>query len=284
MQHTIGKSAAAVLAFAAMTAPALAQSDESSNSGNWTGGYIGGSLGHTWIKKKSDETITFDTNRDGTFGDTVTTVAGANAFAPGFCNGAGVSNAAAGGCRSDKDGTAWNIHAGFDKQFGGIVAGLVVEGGKAYISDSATAFSSTPASYTMTRSLGWNGTARARLGVALGGSTLVYATGGGAYGKFKNSFATTNTFNTFTQTKAKENIWGWVAGGGIEQKVSDNFSIGVLYKYTRFKSSDYRVNAGQGTPPSLTNPFVITSAGSTDFARDSRFVTHGAQVTASFRF
>ncbi len=284
MKHAIIKSATTLCALATLSAPAFAQTDEANASRSWTGVYIGGSGGYTWNDRNGDETVQFDTNRDGTFGDQVNTAAGANAFQPGFCDGAAVSNSAAGGCRNDKDGTAWNVHAGFDKQFGGIVAGLVVEGGKAYVSDSASAFSSTPASYTMTRQLGWNGTGRARLGLAIGDSTLVYATGGGTYGKFKNSFATTNTFNTFTQTKTKENLWGWVAGGGIEQKVSDNFSIGVLYKYTRFQSSDYRVNAGQGTPPSLTNPFVITAAGSTDFARDSRFVTHGAQVTASFRF
>jgi outer membrane immunogenic protein len=277
-------TASALLALAGLATPALAQTDDTSSSGDWTGAYIGGSLGHTWVKGQRNESIKFDTNADGTFGDQVTTSGGANAFSPGFCDGAAVTNAPAGGCRRDKDGTAWNGHIGYDKQFGGIVAGIVVEGGKAYVSDSVSAFSVTPASYTMTRRLGWNGTARARLGFTPGGNTLVYATGGGAYGRFENSFATTNMFNTFTQSNVRENRWGWVAGGGIEQKVSRNFSIGVLYKYTRFGSSKYRVNAGQGTPPSATNAFVITPAGSTNFARDSRFETHGVQVTASFRF
>lgn len=280
------RSTAATLALALATAaaPALAQTDDSATTGDWTGGYIGGSLGYSWVDAKRGETILFDTNGDAAFNNDVRTGTGTNAFSPGFCGGAAVTNAPGGGCRDDKNGTAWNAHVGFDQQFGALVAGVLVEGGKSYASDSVSGFTTTPASYTMSRRLGWNGTARGRLGVTLGRDTLVYGTGGVAYGRFDNSFATTNSFNTFRPTKARENLWGWVAGGGVEQKISPDFSIGALYKYTRFGAGDYRVNAGQGTPPSTTNPFVITPAGSTNFARDARFETHSVQVTASFRF
>lgn len=280
----ISKVSLGAVAALALSTPAFAQ-DMSDDTTNWTGPYIGGSLGYSFPTDKNDETIVFDTNRDGTFGDTVTTAAGANAFTPGFCSGKANGNSAAGGCRKDKDGTDWAVHAGYDMQFGSLVAGVVVEGGKNYVTDNVTAFSSTPASYVMSRTQKYNAALRARLGFATGG-TLVYATGGGAYGKIRNSFATTNTFNTFTETNAKEDAWGWTAGGGIEQKVSKNFSVGLLYKYTRLNADGYRVNAGQGTPPSLVNPFVnpTTTAGSTDFARSSRFTTQAVSATASFRF
>lgn len=267
------------------THPALAQSEPDMS---WTGPYIGGSLGYGWQPKTGrddNETIVFDTNADGTFGDTVRTAAGANAFSPGFCDGIARGNSAAGGCTGDRDdGTAWSVHAGYDMQMGSIVIGGLIEGGKTNVSNSVTGFSTTPASYVMTRKLDWDAAARLRAGFAFG-STLIYGTGGLAYGKFKNSFATTNSFNSFTQTKVKEDDWGWTAGGGVEQKVSPNFSIGVLYKYTRFSPNAHRVNAGQGTPPSTTNPFVITPAGSVDFARsNNRFETHSVRATASFRF
>ena len=75
------------------------------------------------------------------------------------------------------------------------------------------------------------------------------------------------------------------AGGGIEQKITDNFSIGVLYRYTRFKTDGYTVRAGQGTPPSATNPFVITPAGYTDIQRtNDTFENQSVRATASFRF
>ena len=69
------------------------------------------------------------------------------------------------------------------------------------------------------------------------------------------------------------------------QRVSDNFSIGVQYRYTRFETDGYTVRAGQGTPPSTTNPFVITPAGFTDIQRTNDvFDHHTVRATASFRF
>ncbi|CAN5344189.1 outer membrane beta-barrel protein [soil metagenome] len=282
MQHIIKSLAGAAMTLA-LAAPAMAQSDMGDKV-DWTGPYVGGALGYSWQPKDNDETIRFDTDGDGRFDNVVTTAAGANAFSPGFCGGAAHSNVPATGCRDDKDGTTWSVHAGYDKQFGNIVAGLVVEGGKTAIRNSVSGYSTTPASYTMTRSLDWNAGVRARLGYTTNSGTLIYATGGGAYGKVKNRFSTTNTFNTFTQTNSKDDAWGWTAGGGIEQKVSKNFSVGVLYKYTRLDSDGYTVNAGQGTPASTTNPFVITPAGSTDFNRYSTFDNHSVMATASFRF
>lgn len=277
-----------VVSALALSAPAMAQ-DDTANTADWTGPYIGGSLGYTWqpnTDRDTNERIVFDTNGDGTFGDTVSTLGGADAFSPGFCRGFAQGGSAAGGCRGDRDGkVGWSVHAGYDMQMGSIVIGGVIEGGRSLVSNSVSGFSTTPAAYAMTRKLDWDAAARLRAGFAAPTGTLVYATGGVAYGKFENSFNTTNTFNTFTETDRKEDDWGWVVGGGLEQKVSDNFSIGVLYKYTRFNPNDYRVTAGQGTPPSVTNPFVITPSGSTTFARtNDRFVTQDVRVTASFRF
>lgn len=263
-----------------LATPSLAQSGPA----DWTGPYIGGSLGYSWQPDDDNETIVFDTNGDGVFNDTVANTAGANAFSPGFCGGGSTSTAPGSGCSDDKGGFDWAVHAGYDVQFGSLVGGIVVEAGKTRMRDSVSGFSTTPASYTLSRSMDWNAAARARLGFAAGSATLIYATGGIAYGKVKNSFTTSNTFNTFTQTNSDDDAWGWVAGGGIEQKLTDQISVGALYKYTRYNADGYRVNAGQGTPPSTTNPFVITPAGSTDFARDSKFDTHSVSATASFRF
>jgi outer membrane immunogenic protein len=274
-----------------LAAPALAQDDPASSGTSWTGPYVGGSLGYGWQpnnKRDRGETLAFDNNGDGVFDNTVTTAAGGNAFAPGFCRG-GAFGSLPSGCSGDRDGkTVWSLHAGYDYQIGAFVLGGVVEGGKSNFSNSVSGFSTTPASYTFTRKLDWDGAARLRGGMAFGTGTLVYGTGGVAYGKIKNSFATTNGFNTFTESNSSKKDWGWTAGAGVEQKVASNFSIGVLYKYTRFSDgSDYVVNAGQGTPPSATNPFVnpTTTVGSTDIIRtNSRFDSQSVRATASFRF
>ncbi len=277
--------AGAALAAGTLTlSPAFAQE---SGSESWSGPYVGASVGKNWVGKGKNETILFDTDLNGSFDNNVTTTANANAFSPGFCGGAALTNAPAGGCRKDKGGLDWAGHFGYDMQTGGVVLGLVLEAGKSRVRDSVSGFSTTPASYTLSRRLNWNAAARLRVGVPVMERTLVYGTGGLAYGKVENAFATTNTFNSFTERGAKDNVWGWTAGGGVEHRIGPALSIGLLYKYTRYGADDYRVNAGQGTPASTTNPFVrpVATAGSTDFARSrSRLSTSSLSGTASFRF
>src|SRR5262245_44615644 len=41
---------------------------------NWSGIYVGGTIGGGLVSKHADEIVTFDTNLDGSFGDTVRTV------------------------------------------------------------------------------------------------------------------------------------------------------------------------------------------------------------------
>ena len=266
----------ATLALMLTASPALAQ------SADWTGPYVGGRLGYTTQPQDKDETILFDTDLNGTFGDTVNTVAGVNAFSRGFCGGAARS-ATSNGC-ADRDGSEWAVHAGYDYQLGSsIVAGLVAEYGRSTIVDSVTAFSTTPAFYSFTRRLRDHASIRARVGFALG-DTLVYGTGGAAYGKIRHSFTTSNAANTFTLAGDDEGKWGYRAGGGVEQRVSDNFSIGAQYLYTSLKDEDFTVRAG-GTNLPVSNPFLRTNPNGTDFARSSsRFTSHNVSVTANFRF
>jgi outer membrane immunogenic protein len=255
--------------------PAAAQ------NADWTGPYFGGRLGYTTQPEDKDETILFDTNLDGKFGDTVRTASGANAFSTGFCGGA-AGTATATNC-NDRDGTEWAVHAGFDYQLGSaIVAGVVAEYGRSTIEDSVSAFSTTPAFYTFTRRLRDHASARARLGFATG-NTLVYGTGGVAYGKLRNSFRTNNAVNSFTAA-TNDDAWGYKAGGGVEQRVSPNFSIGAQYLYTSLKDKGFNVRAAGANVP-VSNPFLQANSMGTDFQRGSdRFTSHNLSVVASFRF
>ncbi|MBV2147335.1 outer membrane beta-barrel protein [Sphingobium sp. AS12] len=270
----------ATLALVLAATPALAQD---SGTVDWTGPYVGGSFGYNWQKSDQGEHLRFDTDADGDYDDVVTTTTGANAFSPGTCGGAARGATPVQGCDDDKDAIGWMGHVGYDMQFGGIVAGVVAEAGKAYISDSVTEYSTTPAFYTMTRRIDWNGNLRARLGYTTPSGIMPYITGGLAYAKVKNSFGTSNGANSFTQVDAKEDAWGWTAGGGIEAKVSDNFSIGARYLWTRYNVGDYRVDVGAGSAPA-TNPFLITPSGGTSMNRGDKFDTQSVMVTTSFRF
>lgn len=262
----------------ALGASAASAQDLATTSSNWTGFYVGGQLGYSWQPSDGDETISFDRNRDGTFGDAFPN------FAPGFCGGSPTSRSPATGCTKDNDATIWKVHAGYDYQFGdtsGPVVGAVIEYGKAYLYDRVTAYSTTPATYTFKAKLKDNYSIRGRAGYALSTGTLVYGTGGYTIGKIHNSFTTTNGVNTFTPNDSSKNAKGWNYGGGIEQKVGP-FSIGAMYLMTALKNNDYRV-AVTGGP--VGGPFTVVSGTGTDFKRSfSKFAYHSVLATVSYHF
>lgn len=273
------KLASAALAATLLAAgPALAQDDPS-----WTGLYAGGQIGYGFQPGDGGETIQFDTGLDGSFGDNVNTAGGANAFSPGFCGGSAEGPTPGDGCRGDRDSFEYGAHAGFDYETaGGLVVGIVGDYSRSRQRDSVSAFSTTPARYTMTRRLRDVFSLRARAGVATG-STLVYGTGGVVRGSIRNSFSTSNTANSFTGN-GNEKGWGYALGGGVEQRLGANVSIGLQYLYRSIDAGDYVVRAGPGTA-GLTNPFRIVNPAGTDFKRsDEDFTSHGVSLTASFRF
>lgn len=266
-------------ALAGIAAPAMAQEIEDKP---FDGVYVGGTVGFDAQRNDVGSSILFDRNLDGQFGDTVRTAAGGNAFSPGFCNGAARTNANF-NCRNDKDNVSYSGRVGFDKQFSHIVVGVIGEFGKSEVRDSVSAFSTTPAFYTMTRKVNYNANVRARAGYALD-RTLFYATGGGAYAKIDSSFQTSNTANAFA-ARGDDDAWGFVAGGGVEQKLGKHFSVGLEYLYNRYQNDGFRVRATQGTAPA-TNPFVLApNTSGTDFRRsDPKFTWHSVRATAQFRF
>lgn len=266
--------------FAAL--PALAQTADGEK--RFDGPYVGGSVGISVQGNDVGESIVFDRNLDGNFGDTVVTSAGGNAFSPGFCNGGARGSTPAGGCFNDKDDIEYFARAGWDSQMGNVVIGVVGEFGKSQAKDYVTGYSTTPAFYQFGRSFDWNASIRGRAGYAAGGKTLFYAAGGPAYARINNSFTTSNGANAFTSRDSKHNSWGYTVGGGVEQSVTRNLSFGLEYMYNDYKDDDYVVNAGAGTAPA-TNPFLLGSTGGTDIRRsDDNFRFHSIRATAALRF
>lgn len=263
-----------------LAVPALAQ-DNRDPSQDFNGPYISIGGGASLQGSDRGETLVFDTNRDGTYGDPVNTVGGTDAFAPGFCNGAatGTENL---GCRNDKDGPEFFGRLGYDKRMGNFVLGAVIEGGHSVARDSVSGFSTTPASYTMSREADYQANARLRAGYTPGGGALFYVTGGGAYARLDNKFTTSNTVNSFADN-GKSNAWGYAVGGGTELMVTNRIGLGLEYLYTDVKDKDYVVNVGPGTAPA-TNPFLLNGGG-TDIRRsDPHFRTHSVRGTLSYRF
>jgi len=269
----------AVSAAPLLAVPAFAQDRDPAQDFN--GPYISIGGGASLQGNDRGETLTFDTNRDGTYGDPVNTAGGTDAFAPGFCNGAATGTANS-GCRNDRDGAEFFGRLGYDRRMGNFVLGAVVEGGHSVARDSVSGFSTTPASYTMSREADYQANARLRAGYTPGGGALFYVTGGGAYARLDNKFATSNTVNSFADN-GKTNAWGYAVGGGAEVMVTNNIGLGLEYLYTDVKDKDYVVNVGAGTAPA-TNPFLLNGGG-TDIRRsDPNFRTHSVRGTLSYRF
>ncbi len=244
------------------------------------GAYVGGHLGYGFQPDDNDETIRFDTDLDGAFGDTVNTTAPADAFSPGFCGGQATGPTPADGCDDDEDGADFGVRGGYDWQMGPWVIGGLVEASSAEATDAVSAFSTTPARYTMVRELNWMAAARARAGYSFD-RTLFYGTAGLAYADVEHSFNTSNGANTFT-TRDDDALNGFQFGGGVEMAVAERWRAGVEYIRTSLKDEDYRVRSSGPAP--ATNPFILVNPDGTDFARsDEDFEIDSLRLTVSYR-
>jgi outer membrane immunogenic protein len=273
-------SASAIAVAALIAQPAMAQ-----DSGRtFEGPYVSGTVSLDSIDSGA-KGLVFDADRDGQFDDDVRNVAGANAFSPGFCNGAAVGNSVNGGCSSDDQEIGYSARLGYDARFGNsLVVGVLVEGSKSNAVNYAAGFSTTPASYTVASEVDYAISGRARIGFAPGnGGGLFYVTGGPSYAKIDNTFATTNTANSFTVNDDDDMEWGYQVGGGAEVMLGTSLSLGLEYLYSNYDNGDAFVAVGPGTAPA-TNPFLLRGGGTNLRAADRSLDSHSFRVTAGFHF
>ncbi|WP_290890638.1 outer membrane beta-barrel protein [Arenimonas sp.] len=251
----------------------------------WNGAYLGGHAGPSTQSDARGESILFDTNLDGVFGDTVRTAAGADAFSPGFCGGGANGPTPASGCRSngDDDNDDYGLRLGYDWQDGALVYGVLGEVARGGLTDSVTAFSTTPAFYTMRRELETSYALRGRVGLSFGDDrNLLYATAGYAWASVRNDFSTSNGVNTFV-ANGDSDASGAQVGLGYERRIGDAFSVGLEYLRTDFEDEDYRVRA-QG-PAAATNPFLLVNPDGTDFRRSNGDIeVESVRLTLNYRF
>lgn len=250
---------------------------------DWSGPYVGGGLGYGWDSNSDDETVVFDTDLDGAFGDTVNTAAGADAFGPGFCSGAALGAAPGDNCvQGPEGGFDLSVHGGYDWQFNNWVVGLLGEFAYTNVSNRVSAFSTAPDSYSFNRRMTESLALRARAGYAFG-AYLPYVTGGIVTANVDKGFTTTNGANSFTVTE-DDNAVGYQFGGGVERRLSENWSVGLEYLRTELDGDDYTVRAGDSGTTPATNPFLLDNAAGTDMKRDDDFSINSVRVKASYRF
>lgn len=251
----------------------------------WTGAYVGAFGGFTKQNGQGDETLRFDRNLDGIYGDQVSLAGtGANAFSPGYCDGNAYGPTAAQGCDGDSIGVQAGVRLGYDYQLGNFVVGAVADLSKVDQEDSVTGFSTTPAYYTFTRTLTSMAAVRARVGYAYG-PALAYVTGGYAVGKVDNDFYTSNGANTFVARVNDDKADGYQWGGGVEVALAPHVTLTGEYLYASLDAGDHVIRVGQGTAPA-TNPFILApNTTGTDMIRsNSKFGVHAFNVGVNYRF
>jgi outer membrane immunogenic protein len=124
---------------------------------------------------------------------------------------------------------------GYNYQIGGFVAGLETDLQYAAIGNKDAYFNTV---YFPDNSDGYFGTIRARAGFAID-RTLIYATGGFAYGSVGGEKLTTYLPGTAQNT---ETNWGWALGGGIEYSITNNISARLSGLYVNLDTgSNYLV-------------------------------------------
>ena len=166
--------------------------------------------------------------------------------------------------------------AGYNHQSGRHVFGVEVDFQGADIKGSRTingpfryenGGTATPAAQFIAKEhLRWFGTARLRFGHAIAKHTILYGTGGLAFGRYKlaSDFVGPNSF-TFPAGKHVTKI-GWTIGGGIERAFSPNTRLKLEAQYYDLGSE--MLSAGCG-------PGCVTGGG---YTRNVRFDLRGAIV------
>lgn len=188
------------------------------------------------------------------------------------------------GAPFDDKNDDYGLRAGYDWQSGSLVFGVLGEYARGGLTDSVTAFSTTPAFYTLGRELQDSFALRGRLGVSFGaaGDNQVYATAGYAWAEVENSFSTSNGVNTFTTT-GDSDAKGAQYGLGFERRLGESFTVGLECLMTGFKDDEFRVRA-QGPAPA-TNPFIRTNPDGTDFRRGNEDIeVSSLRLTLNYRF
>jgi len=139
----------------------------------------------------------------------------------------------------DTDGFNGSLFGGWNGQSGMFVYGL--EGDVGYDwADGSNAGSSTER--------GFNGSLRARMGVAATDNILVYGTAGGAVARIEASDGIVSDSNT---------MYGWTAGVGADVKLTERVFARGEYRYTDYGSSDFALSGGATEVDAKSNNFLL---------------------------
>jgi outer membrane immunogenic protein len=251
----------------------------------WCGWYVGGNVGGTWMEDTNVQTGS-------------TPVSAAATFAPEATVAAALASNSLG---SNKAGFIGGGQIGYNWQYGSLLYGLETDiqglsngnNGSAITVNSGVpgfpteAFTSTTA---VSKSVDYLGTFRGRLGFLLSPSTLIYGTGGLAYGGVHAATSITqsdsgilpgpvtaaySSAGSISQTRA-----GWTLGGGVEMQLWGTRWTGKAeYLYYDLGSVGYFMPNLVANAPGFTSPTWVATA-----ASSARFTGNIARFGLNYKF
>jgi outer membrane immunogenic protein len=139
------------------------------------------------------------------------------------------------------EGVFGELNAGYDHDFGGFVAGLMVDGNVSGISTDLN-LGGGGGSGSLDADYGFD--ILGRVGMKVNPSTLAYVLGGYSWGHFKlgGSGPVFGGAGSYDWSSS-----GFSVGGGLETAVSTHMTLGIEYRYAQFADKDF--SSMLGAPP-----------------------------------
>jgi outer membrane immunogenic protein len=135
----------------------------------------------------------------------------------------------------DTDGFIGGGFAGYQWQNGMFVFGAEIDANYSNLRGSNAGLSSRS---------GFDGSLRARMGVAVMDNVLIYGTAGGALQNLRVTDVAGSDSNTMV---------GWTAGAGVDVKMTEQLFGRVEYRYTDFGSKTFNTGSGPQSISSSNN-------------------------------
>jgi outer membrane immunogenic protein len=195
----------------------------------WSGFYSGANVGFGWGQSKLTETF-------------IDSATGAILFTQS-------------GTIGNINGGIGGIQGGYNWQLGNFVAGI--EADLQAAGESGTAgfgcgiCSATPVATSVTEKLSWFGTVRPRFGWSFTPTTMVYVTGGLAYGQLTDSGSIRDAITGISYSFSKVSA-GWTVGAGIEGQLSGRWTWKLEYLFMELQEP-----SGTIATPIFHNPGCV---------------------------
>jgi outer membrane immunogenic protein len=200
---------------------------------DWSGFYIGVNGGYGWGDTGSDDTKLTGLKHKVDDGCSFESL-----VANSFTGGRTVTDHLTTSLGGKPQGGLFGGHAGYNWQYGSVVAGVELDFDGADIKDSGVLGTSGISTFERTIKFDELATARARLGYVVLPSLLAYGTAGAGWGHSELTWSASGAGTTISHSFDTNNF-GWVAGAGLEYKVWEHVLVRAEYLHYDFGKVTY---------------------------------------------